>query len=1114
MSVAAEAGSKAVFGFAASTVVAEASAAAAAASVAQVPMQFTVQLPQPPAGPYSMPVPSQGLAQGQLVEPQLAPATLLSLGVPPQEPSLAPTMPAALGSTAPAALAAGIQALHASLLPQASTLPATATAAEALAPPAALPALAAQAPAQPLAPAAPLVLSDAARALEAAMAPFSAACAAAAATSPAAATMDAAAMNAALASPAHAQAAATLDAVAMNATLASPAQAHGAATAAAAGMDVAAMSAALVNPAHAPGVAATADAAAMSAALATPAHPPSAMVAVEQPVNWQRGTVKLWLEEKVFGFIVPDGGGDDVMVHKNVLPPGLQLVVGMPVLFESVWEPFKGKFKANRCIAANSAGGAAAGLATTAAALPTALPFPQAAALPPPQAAQDPIPQHAPAAVAEDHLNLFIGGLPLEVTEETIKSIFGQYGAVTNCAVLPQSELPGKAALVSVGDPVQAAWFVNNLHQNIPVGLASPIVVRYAQHQDTAAGAYGKATGRAAPDVRIAPYSAGAGPTGAAVLTAPVGSMQQGTVKAWIEERGMGFIAPMTGGDDIFVHRSCLVDGQSLVVGSIVMFEVGWDSAKNKPMARACAGAVPQPGGGCGCGFGALPLAANVPLAMPAVSTQAVPQPAPASLPSPMHLASAPGAAAPDGSVAGTVRAWIEDRGMGFVAPQSGGDDFFAHRSDLVGVQVLEPGTTVTFVPMWDNHKGKPIAKAITPVATPSPATHSPPVGAPLGVPAPAPSPQGGASAMKGGTVRTWFEEKGFGFISIADGSGDAFVHRNDLSDGTALVEGAQVFFEVRWNEQKRKNTALHVVGASGGVPGARGVASAPAVPLGPAAPAMPAMAGFSPAAGPRPDSIVPDDSLFVKGLPLELTEESVRALFGQYGSVVSVKVLPPEGRPDKAAFVRMGDPSMAKWICDNLHMNIPAGLTTPIDVRFATHRADPGGPAPAAGASGFGGAGYAPLPVAGTVPGSLTAAAGSPGEKIIGVVRTWIEDRGMGFIAPSAGGDDFFVHRTCLLDGQTLTLGSTVSFEAGWDPNKGKPVAKNVLGAVPAPAAILGVMRHQLGPGALAAGLPGSVAATAAANAAATAAYGAQAMPQQALYQLQHQQAPALMPP
>merc|ERR1719359_21916 len=81
-------------------------------------------------------------------------------------------------------------------------------------------------------------------------------------------------------------------------------------------------------------------------------------------------------------------------------------------------------------------------------------------------------------------------------------------------------------------------------------------------------------------------------------------------------------------------------------------------------------------------------------------------------------------------------------------------------------------------------------------------------------------SPQPGQSdgLVNSGTVKIWFEEKGFGFITPADGSNDCYVHRTSLTDGTTLVAGTTVQFSLEWNGAKNKYSAKNVTGA---VPGA-----------------------------------------------------------------------------------------------------------------------------------------------------------------------------------------------------------------------------------------------------------------------------------------------------
>ena len=51
--------------------------------------------------------------------------------------------------------------------------------------------------------------------------------------------------------------------------------------------------------------------------------------------------------------------------------------------------------------------------------------------------------------------------------------------------------------------------------------------------------------------------------------------MATGTVKWFNESKGYGFIAPNEGGDDVFVHSSGVVEGQSpLAEGQSVSFDV------------------------------------------------------------------------------------------------------------------------------------------------------------------------------------------------------------------------------------------------------------------------------------------------------------------------------------------------------------------------------------------------------------------------------------------------------------------------------------------------------------------------------------------------------------
>jgi len=230
----------------------------------------------------------------------------------------------------------------------------------------------------------------------------------------------------------------------------------------------------------------------------------------------------------------------------------------------------------------------------------------------------------------------------------------------------------------------------------------------------------------------------------------------------------------------------------------------------------------------------------------------------------------------------------------------------------------------------------------------------------------------GMAGAPVNGRVKTWNDEKGFGFIIPEDGGNDIFVHRSALSDGNVLVKDTPVLYELTWNAQKNKYAAVKVMGAvnnPGGPPGG-GVPAQPApmvsapggfggfapggMPMGVAPgvfmqqPGMPPGGGFAPAGLPagcgggcpsgKGGGNAPNDNLFVAGLPKDMESEKLKAIFGGYGNVADCRVLPDSGKPDRAALVRMADMESATWMVNNLNGVVPAGfgLTSPLVVRFA----------------------------------------------------------------------------------------------------------------------------------------------------------------------------------
>merc|ERR1712083_1210472 len=72
----------------------------------------------------------------------------------------------------------------------------------------------------------------------------------------------------------------------------------------------------------------------------------------------------------------------------------------------------------------------------------------------------------------------------------------------------------------------------------------------------------------------------------------------------------------------------------------------------------------------------------------------------------------------------------------------------------------------------------------------------------------------------------------------------------------------------------------------------------------------------------------------YVNGNTGTADDATVRGIFGAYGTISTVKILPPKG--DKGAcIVKFATQPEAEWIVENLNGNIAQGLETAVIVRY-----------------------------------------------------------------------------------------------------------------------------------------------------------------------------------
>jgi cold shock protein len=139
---------------------------------------------------------------------------------------------------------------------------------------------------------------------------------------------------------------------------------------------------------------------------------------------------------------------------------------------------------------------------------------------------------------------------------------------------------------------------------------------------------------------------------------------------------------------------------------------------------------------------------------------------------------------------------WFDpDKGFGFIQLSDGSGDAFLHSNVFAGsgIDVVRPGETVE-VRIGPGHKGPHVTEVLS--VDPSTAVSSPRRSGFSGATSNSPFD---ASVEQAGTVKWFNVEKGYGFIALAGGEDEIFVHASALerSGLTGLNQGQQVVIAI-----------------------------------------------------------------------------------------------------------------------------------------------------------------------------------------------------------------------------------------------------------------------------------------------------------------------------